>query len=294
VLGVVGPTASGKTNVAISIAEKIGAEIISVDSMQVYRGMDIGTAKPSLKERRGVAHHMIDIADPENEFSVAEFRRVARRVMGSAEVPLIITGGSGLHFRSLVDLMSFPPTDPELRLELEQAELPRLVVELIEADRDAGSHVDLSNHRRVVRSVEIWRLTGETPTDRANSSQAQSFRDYIPEIPFTAVGIDPGDVLESRIAARLMGMRAAGLVMEIRHLAPRLGRVPRRAVGYREILDHLDGVVTEDEAFSAIERNTRRLAKRQRTWFRRDPRIRWIPWSEDEENRVATAMEILQ
>ncbi|MFB3050973.1 MAG: tRNA (adenosine(37)-N6)-dimethylallyltransferase, partial [Acidimicrobiia bacterium] len=161
-LAILGPTASGKTEVAIEIAGRIGAEVLSVDSMQVYRGMDIGTAKPSVIERRGIRHHMIDVVDPESEFSVAEFRRQGRAVMNSADSPLIITGGSGLHFRALVDPMSFAPTDPTLRSELEGSQLADLVAELKTADPEVGSHVDLANPRRVIRAVEILRLSGET------------------------------------------------------------------------------------------------------------------------------------
>ncbi|MGB8361250.1 MAG: isopentenyl transferase family protein, partial [Acidimicrobiia bacterium] len=148
----VGPTASGKTSLAIEVALRLGAEVISVDSMQVYRGMDIGTAKPTIIERRGVTHHMIDVVEPEDEFSVAEFRRLARRVMVEADRPLIVAGGSGLHFRAVVDPMSFAPTDPELRAELEATPLDGLVDELRAVDEESGTRVDLANKRRVVRA----------------------------------------------------------------------------------------------------------------------------------------------
>ncbi len=138
---------------AIEIANEIDAEIISVDSMQVYRGLDIGTAKPTIIERRGIPHHMVDLVEPSEEFSVAEFRQQGRRVMEAVSKPLIITGGSGLHFRSLVDPMTFAPTDPELRAELEATDLHELVEELTDADPEAGQHVDLANPRRVVRAV---------------------------------------------------------------------------------------------------------------------------------------------
>ena len=151
----------------MQIAERIGAEIISVDSMQVYVGMDIGTAKPNLLERRGVPHHMIDVASPETEFSVAEFRRIARETLESSDEPMLITGGSGLHFRALVDPMSFAPTDPEVRRELEQMPFDEVVAELLRVDPEAARHVDMANPRRVVRAVEIWRLSGETPSARA-------------------------------------------------------------------------------------------------------------------------------
>lgn len=288
-----GPTASGKTSLAIEVALRMGAEIISVDSMQVYRGMDIGTAKPTLAERRGVRHHMIDLVDPQEEFSVADFKRLGRQVIEGSEVPLIITGGSGLHFRALVDPMSFAPTDPDLRSELEAAPPEDLVAELVNRDPDAGSHVDLSNPRRVVRAVEILRLTGASPSQRASSAEADEVRGYVAEIPFTAVGVDPEESLEARIEIRLSQMRTGGLVDEVASLQGRMGRTAAGAVGYRELLRHLDGRVGLDEAFEAIGRNTRRLAKKQRTWFQRDPRITWIPWCDDEAERLERTMEIL-
>ena len=278
---------------AIRIAEELGAEIISVDSMQVYRGMDIGTAKPNRIERRGVPHHMIDVADPSDEFTVAEFRRQGKAVMRDAKAPLVITGGSGLHFRSLVDPMTFAPTDRELRAELENAEAGELVAELIDIDPDAGEHVDLANPRRVVRAVEIARLTGETPSSRAATEEAEDIRRYRAEIDFTAVGVDPGEELENRVESRLRDMRSGGLVQEVRGLLGRMGRTARSAVGYREVMAHLEGELTEDEAFQRAALNTKRLAKKQRTWFQRDPRIRWIPWSGDVDERTERAMEML-
>lgn len=288
-----GPTAAGKTDLAINIAERTGAEIISVDSMQVYRGMDIGTAKPTVIERRGITHHMIDIAEPEQEFTVAEFRRRARLVIDKAEKPLIIAGGSGLHFRALVDPMSFAPTDPDVRAQLEEADHEDLVSELTDSDPQAGIHVDLANTRRVIRSVEILRLTGETPSGRAATAEAEDVRRYNAEIEFTAVGIDPGELLDERVERRLSQMRSGGLVEEVRGLRDRLGRTARAAVGYREIVAFLEGEVSEDGAFALAARNTKRLAKKQRTWFQRDPRIRWIPWIEESEQRVERTMEAL-
>jgi tRNA dimethylallyltransferase len=279
---------------AIEIARRIGGEILSVDSIQVYRGMDIGTAKPTLIERRGVKHHMIDVVDPEEEFTVAEFRRRGRKIIQSATVPIVIVGGSGLHFRALVDPMSFAPTDPGLRQELESLPLASLVAELDDADPQAATLVDLANPRRVVRAVEIFRLTGETPTARAKTAEAEDLRRYVPEIEFTAVGLDPGSALGSRIEERTRRMRSGGLVDEVRGLQQRLGRTARSAVGYREILRHLEGELSEDEAFELLTRNTRRLAKKQRTWFQRDPRVRWIPWSDEEKARVERALEILR
>jgi tRNA dimethylallyltransferase len=288
-----GPTAAGKTEVAVQAAERIGAEIISVDSMQVYVGMDIGTAKPNLLERRGVPHHMIDVAEPETEFSVADFRRLGREILESSDARMLITGGSGLHFRALVDPMSFAPTDVKVRAELEGTPIEEVVAELRRIDPEADRNVDMANSRRVIRAVEIWRLSGERPSQRASSAEAEDLRRYVPEIEFTAVGVDPGDGLEQRVEARLEEMRAGGLVEEVSGLRQRLGRTARNAVGYREVLDALDGLCSIDESFERAARNTRKLARRQRTWFQRDPRIRWIPWFDDEASRIDRVLEAM-
>lgn len=277
----------------MEVARRIGAEIISIDSMQIYRGMNVGTAKPTLVERKGVAHHMIDVADPADEFSAAEFRRRARRVVADAVCPLIITGGSGLHFRAVVDPMSFAPTDADVRAEVEGTSLELLVDELRDADEYVEKVVDLANTRRVVRAVEVLRLTGETPSQRRDSAEAGKIRDYVPEIEFTAFGVDPGSGLDARIGRRLSEMHAGGLIEEVAGLQHRLGRTARSAVGYAEVLDHLNGRMTVDETLTAIGQSTRRLARRQRTWFQRDPRIRWIPWIEDVSDRVERIMEML-
>jgi tRNA dimethylallyltransferase len=292
-VAILGPTASGKTGLAIELARRIGAEVISVDSMQVYRGMNVGTAKPTIIERQGIAHHLIDVAEPEEEFSVARFRRLGREVIDSSTGPLIVSGGSGLHFRALVDPMSFAPTDEATRADVEGKGLEDVVVELLGADPDAGRHVDLANKRRVVRAVEVHRITGETPSARASSAAAAEVEGYVPEVEFTAVGLDPGSAIDARIDVRLEEMRSGGLVEEVESLRHRLGRTARSAVGYREILSHLEGETSLDDAFAAIGRNTRKLAKKQRTWFQRDPRIRWIPWIEEQTARVERAMEMM-
>lgn len=272
----------------------MGAEVISVDSMQVYRGMDIGTAKPSTRQRAEVPHHMIDIVDPEDSFSVAEFRIMARRVLAGVGGPALIVGGSGLHFRAVVDPMSFAPTDPALRSDLEALPLGELTSELLAADPEAGGLVDLANTRRVVRAVEVLRLTGESPTVRAERDEGERVRRYVPEIEFTAVGLDPAGLLKTRVAGRVEGMRRRGLVEEVRGLLGRLGRTAASAVGYREVAAGLRGEISIDEAFSVVERNTMALARRQRTWFQRDPRIRWIPWVDDVTERVTRTLEALR
>jgi tRNA dimethylallyltransferase len=185
--------------------------------------------------------------------------------------------------------MSFAPTDTDLRAELEGAHLSDLVAELTAADAAAGSEVDLANRRRVVRAVEILRLSGETPSGRATTVEAEKLREYKPEIDFTAIGLDAEDATEGRLAQ----MRVDGLTDEVRGLLDRMGRTARGAVGYRELVDHLEGNTSEDDAYRVSAGNTKKLARRQRTWFRRDPRIRWILWVESVDERTARALEAL-
>ena len=280
-----GPTAAGKSEVALALAATIRAPIISVDSMQVYQGMDIGTAKPSVSDRARVIHYMVDLVSPDREYSAAEFQQEARGIIDSGRYDIvIIAGGSGLHFRAIVDPHNFPPHDPRVRVEVEGLSDP--VAELVAVDPGAGGVVDLANRRRVVRALEVHRLTGLTPTLRAGSVEAGALRRYQSHYQFQAVGLDPGDELVSRIASRTETMREAGLLDEVAGLAPNLGRTSRNAVGYRQLLDHLSGHLDLEAAWAGMHRATMGLARRQRTFFRRDPRIRWVEWADSVEARI--------
>lgn len=275
------------------MAEELQAPILSVDSMQVYRGMDIGTAKPSRSERGRVHHYMIDLVEPEQPYTAAEFQREARTLLMSDRHPiLIITGGSGLHFRSVVDPLNFPPHDRQVRAEVEAEADP--VEALLEVDPRAGDFVDLSNPRRVVRALEVWRLTGLTPTARSMSEEALAVQEYESLYDFKAVGVDPGPQLEARINARTDHMREEGLLNEVARLRGRLGPSAAGAVGYRQLMPVLEGRLDEGDAWSQIRSETLALAKRQRTFFRRDPRIRWVPWLEAIEDRFAVVREALE
>jgi tRNA dimethylallyltransferase len=272
-------------------------EIVSVDSMQVYRGMDIGTAKPDVAARRRLPHHLVDIADPEEEFSVARFQAAGRRVLATLaarQTPAVIVGGSGLHYRALVDPLRFGPTDPAMRMDLEAVDLEDLVVELLAADPAAADHVDLANPRRVVRAVEILRLAGETPSERASRPEMDALRSYRPLVAHRVVGVDPGDELEARVTRRFDDMLAAGLLDEVAGMAGRLGRTARQAVGYKELLAVVAGERSLAVARGAAIRATLALAKRQRTFFRRDPRIRWIPWDDDPDVRWMRLRNVLE
>lgn len=260
----------------LAIAERTAALVVSIDSMLVYRGMDIGTAKPTRDERQRVPHAMVDVAEPEDDYSVARFQHEAREAIAAWNGPVLLVGGSGLHMRAVLDPLRFPPTDPALRRELESVASPDLVAELVRLDPAAGDHVDLANSRRVVRAVEIARLTGETPSMRAAHPSRRAIERYEPELVFGAFGMDPGEDLIPRVEARVATMRRNGLLEEVSGLRHRLGPTAASAVGYRQLLGVIEGAISAEEGFAEVARATVSLAKRQRTFFRRDPRIVWL------------------
>jgi tRNA dimethylallyltransferase len=258
--------------------------------------MDIGTAKPDSEVRAWVDYRMVDICDAIDDFTVHEFQRAARRHIEELALQyrrVVIAGGSGLHFRAVVDPMTFAPTDPALRTALEERPLASLVTELLAADPDARPLVDTANRRRVVRAVEIVRLTGETPTRRAKTPEASQVRSYQPLHPFTAFGVDALDMSAGRVESRLDSMIAAGFIEEVERLAPTLGSAAAQAVGYREFTRMISGEIHRDEAIADTMRATNGLVKRQRTFFRRDPRIEWMAWHEDRAERVERAVQYI-
>jgi tRNA dimethylallyltransferase len=279
------------------VAERTGAEIVSVDSVQVYRGMDIGTAKPSLEERARVSHHMIDLVDPAQPFSVAEFQATGRRAMREIQErgrPVLIVGGSGLHFRSLVDPLDFPPTDEEIRDQVESLASEDAVAELLEADPGAIELVDMENPRRVVRAVEILRITGLTPSQRATTPEAAAVRAYEAHIPVSAVGIDPGDLLGGRVVRRFDRMLEAGMLYEVAGLRGRLGPTAATAVGYREMMRVVAGEWDHEMGRRRSIDATTSLARRQRTYHRRDPRIAGLEWQDGPAALAAAAVARLE
>ncbi|MCA1735164.1 MAG: tRNA (adenosine(37)-N6)-dimethylallyltransferase MiaA [Actinobacteria bacterium] len=290
ILALLGPTASGKSEIALAVADRRQIPIVSVDSMQVYRGLDIGTAKPTAAEQAEVQHHMIDVVEPEVDYSVAEFQGEARRLI-AAEGEVLIVGGSGLHFRSIVDPLEFPPTDPELRSELET--MPDPVAALVGADPGAGEVVDLANPRRVVRALEIFYLTGLTPSMRGRQQQRRHFDDYVPHHHFVAAGLDAGHALGERIVRRVQAMRERGWWDEVQSLGSRLGRTASGAVGYGELRQAQMGHRDPEKVWGDITVATNGLARRQRTYFRRDPRIRWVPWTTEFRARLSAVEEML-
>ena len=281
VLAVVGPTAAGKSDLAVELALRHGGEIVSTDSMQVYRGMDIGTAKLSSPERRGVHHHLIDVLDIRETSTVAEFQRRARAAIADCQargVLPVLVGGSALYIRAVLDQFEFPGTDPVVRGRLE-ADLERLGAEALHqrlAERDPAAALSIlpTNGRRVVRALEVIDLTGR-PFTATLPQHAYAYDDVC------QVGLDvPRDVLDERIRVRVERMWEAGFVDEVRRLDTaglRAGVTASRALGYAQVLEFLAGECAEDAAKDATVRATRRFARRQDSWFRRDPRIRWLP-----------------
>jgi tRNA dimethylallyltransferase len=277
----VGPTASGKTELSVELARRLGAEILVVDSMTVYRGMDVGTAKPSAELRRQIPHHLLDVADPAEPFSVAQFQALAKdalRDVADRGRAALLVGGSGLYYRAVVDDLAFPGTDHRLRrtLETEAAALgPHGLYErLREVDPDAAKKIQPSNLRRTVRALEVAGLTGQR-----FSSFATAWDSY-PRGGVRTAGLSlPADVRDARIKSRVREMLEGGLIEEVRSLlANGAGDflTASQAIGYLEVVEHLRDRLTIEEVVTRTERRTRDLARRQMAWFRRDPRIRWF------------------
>jgi tRNA dimethylallyltransferase len=276
-VAVVGPTATGKSDLGLALAERLGGEVVNADALQLYRGLDIGTAKLRPAERRGVPHHLLDVLDPHEDASVAAYQRDARAavadVLARGRRPVVV-GGSGLYVRALLDRIEFPGTDPAVRAGLEarvESEGARaLHAELARVDPDAAASIGPRNARRIVRALEVIALTG-----RPYSANLPG-HDYA--VPAVQIGLDcDRAVLDERIAVRVDRMWADGLVDEVRGLlAAGIGRTAARAVGYAEVLAALRGEITEDEARAQVVAGTRRLARKQMGWFGRDPRVHWL------------------
>ncbi len=293
-VAVVGPTASGKSSVAMAVAEAIeDVELISIDSMQVYRGMDIGTAKPTPAERRRVLHHLIDLVEPDVEFSVADFQRSYRAVLadvGERRRRALLVGGTGLYHRAVIDDLDVPGEWPRIRARL-QTEVAAigpaaLHARLAEIDPVAAGKVEPGNERRVVRALEVCEGSG-----RPFSSFGPGLDAY-PDSEVRQIGLRwDRAVLAQRITERVHRMMADGLLDEVRALADRgISRTAAQALGYRELLAHLDGTLGLDEAVEQTIVRTRQFAVRQLRWFGRDPRVRWV---EVEHDPVAEAVPLV-
>ncbi|MEU6076465.1 tRNA (adenosine(37)-N6)-dimethylallyltransferase MiaA [Micromonospora sp. NPDC047074] len=285
VVAVVGPTAAGKSALSVALAHALDGEVVNADSMQLYRGLDVGTAKLTPAEREGVPHHLLDIWDVTEPASVAEFQRLARaavdEILARGRVPLLV-GGSGLYVRAVLERFEFPGTDPAVRerLERELAEVgpAPLYARLREADPAAAAGILPGNGRRIVRALEVIELTGAPFT--------AGLPGPTPYYPSVQLGVDLDTaLLDERIALRVDRMWAAGLVDETRELVGHGladSRTASRALGYQQVLRHLAGELTEAEARDETVRATRRFVRRQRSWFRRDPRIHWLDSADPE------------
>jgi tRNA dimethylallyltransferase len=279
-IAIVGPTATGKSQLGVALAEALGGEVVNTDAMQLYRGMDIGTAKVTAGERRGVPHHLLDVLDVTETASVAAYQRDARacveRLLADGTVPVLV-GGSGLYVRAVLDELDFPGTDPDIRTrleaELERVGAPALHARLTAADPLAATAILPTNGRRVVRALEVIELTGR-PFSATMPRPGPARYDTV------QVGLDlPTEDLDRRVDDRVTRMFAEGLADEVRTLEEkglRLGRTASRALGYQQVLDELDGDEDMGRAAAATAQATRRFVRRQRSWFRRDARISWL------------------
>jgi len=273
----VGPTASGKTEAGIALAITLDAEILSVDSMLVYRGMDIGTAKPTASQRAAVPHHLLDLAEPSERFTVARFQTEAHAVLGRVAAPLLV-GGSGLYFRAVADDLRFPPEDAAVRaaLEAEADELgaDELYRRLADSDPVAADRIEPGNVRRTIRALEVTAITGAPFSDFAAAWDV-----YDPaRVRVAGIRMDTATI-DARVRGRVAAMLEAGWLEEVRSLLERgfgAWLTASQAIGYAELAAHLDGRLALDEAMTQTVKRTKELARRQSAWFRRDPRIRWF------------------
>ncbi|MEM9292333.1 MAG: tRNA (adenosine(37)-N6)-dimethylallyltransferase MiaA [Acidobacteriota bacterium] len=284
VIAVVGPTATGKTALGIEIAERVGGEVINADALQVYRGMDIGTAKPTAEERARIPHHLIDILDPEERYSAGEFARRAQIAMeeiaGRGKWPIVV-GGSGLYLKALLEGLSpMPPRDlkvrEELELELATEGLPAMVEKLRQVDPPTAARLLSGDTQRVLRALEVERSSGR-PLSAWIADQPMGQE----PLPALKIGLTlPRKLLYDRIDQRVDLMEKAGWVQEIRELleAGHSASAPAfQAIGYRQLIRYLRGKWSLTEALSDTMRTTRRFAKRQITWFRKEHGLHWIP-----------------
>ncbi len=295
---IAGPTAVGKTQVALFFAERLNGEIVSVDSMQVYRGLDIGTAKPSPADRARVPHHLIDVLRLTDQFDAAQFVLLAREAVAGIQehdrTP-IFCGGTGLYFKAFLEgLGHAPPSNPTLRTQLAAVPLCDLLRELAERDPVTYEKIDRQNLRRVVRAIEVIRLTGQ-PFSVQRAAWNTSTLSPQPSTLFFGLSRSPSDLLK-RIDARVEDMFRRGLVAETDHLLQSglaQNRTAMQALGYRQVVEHLRGVRSLPETIELVKIRTHQFARRQMTWFRRHACLTWLPLAAD-ESPEATAERILK
>lgn len=279
ILVILGPTASGKSALAMAVAERMGAHILSVDSMQVYRGMDIGTAKPTATERARVPHHLIDLVDPNEPFTVARFVEQADEVIRDCaehSIPLIATGGTPLYYKALFEgLFDGPPADSAVRDRLRALPNEELARRLAQVDPEAAARIHLNDSKRLVRALEVYELTGKPITSFQTDWSGGTFRHRA-----VWIGLNwDRDALNRRINARVKAMMTEGWLAETRTLLEAYGSLSQtaaEATGYRELIEHLEGNHSLDDAIEQIKIGTRQLARRQMKWFRRWGQVKWL------------------
>ena len=297
---IAGPTASGKTALSIALAKELDAEIVSCDSMQVYKRMDIGTAKPSLEEREGIPHHMLDVAEPDEDFSVSRYCNMAAPIIDDIHArgkTAIVVGGTGLYMDSLIkgnDFAPFPSTG--MREKLEAQPIEEVFAQLQTIDPEAAARLHLSDKKRIIRAMEVYLETGETITEHNRRTQAIPPK-YHP-VWFALEDEDRKDLYD-RIDRRVDIMLQQGLVQEIRDLLA--SGIPAKctamqAIGYKEFIAALDGHISIAEAAAQVQQSSRHYAKRQLTWFRRNPNIHWLRRSQTvgTEEILNLARQVLQ
>lgn len=292
---IVGATATGKSELALQVAEEIGAEIVNADSMQLYRGMDIGTAKLPTSERRGIPHHLIDVLEVSQDASVAQYQSWARTLIDQllAEAkPVVVVGGTGLYVKAILDELNFPDTDPQVRERLsEEANQVGFEVmhqRLAKLDPAAAAAIPKENLRRVIRALEVIEITGKPFT--ANLPKAGAT--YYPQGRQFGLVMDR-ESLKERIDARVDAMWEAGFVAEVDRLIEagiREGKTAKAALGYNQIIAFLEGRISEAEAKDETKRATRAYARRQETWFSRDERIKWLKGPERLASIISTTI----
>ncbi|MCI9287274.1 MAG: tRNA (adenosine(37)-N6)-dimethylallyltransferase MiaA [Clostridia bacterium] len=298
VIVICGPTASGKTALSIELAKKIDGEIVSADSMQIYKDMDIGSAKPSAEEMQGIKHYMLDFVSPEQRYNVADYKEEAvqaiEEILKKGKVPIVV-GGTGLYVDSLIYGIEYPKMefDEEYRKELEKrAEvegLEELYKEAQKIDPEAMKNISKNDRKRIIRVLEIYKATGKTKTEQEIESRKN-------EVPYDykvfAINMDR-ELLYNRINKRVDIMIEQGLIEEVKNIVTKYLKYPTamQALGYKEIKEYLDGIITKEEAIEKVKQETRRYAKRQLTWFRKNKDTVWIDGADDRQNNINIILE---
>jgi len=300
ILVVLGPTSIGKTKVSIDIAKRLNSEIISTDSMQIYKKMDIGTAKINEKEKEGIKHHMIDLIDPKEEFSVYDYQNLSLEIidklLAENKTPILV-GGSGLYINSILYDLDFNKVSSDEKVRnkyygLKEKKGKMFLYSLLEEkDKEAAKKIHPNNVKRVVRALEVLEVTGK------KYSQNNNFRKYSEKYNFIIIGLEMNrELLYNRINLRVEEMIEEGLINEVEELYNEgydKSYQSMQAIGYKEIIDYIEGNTTKEEAVRLIKRNTRRFAKRQITWFKPDDRIKWVDITDYKENYQSLLNEIM-